>query len=66
MKVKEFKKTEMFKMANIVQYFCDGKEIELPTSNSNLRRFYNREIESASMEKATNNLFIARVFLKGV
>lgn len=64
MKVKDFKKTEMFKMAHIVRYFCDGKEIEVPTSNTS--RFYNREIESASMENSKSNLFIVRVVLKGV
>lgn len=67
MKLKDFKKTDVWEKANIVKYFEDetGKEIELPTTEVKRRRFWNREVIDHGTEINFNTgLRTLEVFLK--
>ncbi len=45
MKLKDFKETSGFKIANIVKYFdTDNQEIDLPKTEVQRRRFWNRQV----------------------
>lgn len=63
MKLKEFRETEVFKIANIVVYYDrDGNEIE-PTTEVQRRKMFNMEVnEHKTMNK--NELVVLEIFLK--
>lgn len=63
MKLKEFRETEVFKIANIVVYYDrDGNEIE-PTTEVQRRKMFNMEVnEHKTLNK--NELVVLEIFLK--
>ena len=63
MKLKEFRETEVFKIANIVVYYDrDGNEIE-PTTEVQRRKMFNMEVnEHETLNK--NELVVLEIFLK--
>ena len=63
MKLKEFRETKVFKIANIVVYYDrDGNEIE-PTTEVQRRKMFNMEVnEHKTLNK--NELVVLEIFLK--
>ena len=63
MKLKEFRETEVFKIANIVVYYDrDGNEIE-PTTEVHRRKMFNMEVNGhKTLNK--NELVVLEIFLK--
>lgn len=63
MKLKEFRETEVFKIANIVVYYDrDGNEIE-PTTEVQRRKMFNMEVnEHETLFR--NKLVVLEIFLK--
>ena len=63
MKLKEFRETEVFKIANIVVYYDrDGNEIE-PTTEVQRRKMFNMEVNGhKTLNK--NKLVVLEIFLK--
>lgn len=63
MKLKEFRETEVFKIANIVVYYDrDGNEIE-PTTEVQRRKMFNMEVNKhKTLNK--NELVVLEIFLK--
>lgn len=45
MKLKEYRNSNVFKVADVVKYYDeDGNELELPSTEVQRRKFYNKEI----------------------
>lgn len=64
MKIKEFKRTQLFENANIVEYLdLSGNEIELPRTSSQDRRFDRKEI-SSSTTRVENGLKIVTLYIQ--
>lgn len=63
MKLKKFRETEVFKIANIVVYYDrDGNEIE-PTTEVQRRKMFNMEVNGhETLNK--NELVVLEIFLK--
>lgn len=63
MKLKEFRETEVFKIANIVVYYDrDGNEIE-PTTEVQRRKMFNMEVNGHETSNR-NELVVLEIFLK--
>lgn len=63
MKLKEFRETEVFKIANIVVYYDrDGNEIE-PTTEVQRRKMFNMEVNGHETLNR-NELVVLEIFLK--
>lgn len=63
MKLKEFRETEVFKIANIVVYYDrDGNEIE-PTTEVQRRKMFNMEVNGHKTLNR-NELVVLEIFLK--
>lgn len=63
MKLKEFRETEVFKIANIVVYYDrDGNEIE-PTTEVQRRKMFNMEV-NGHKKLIKNELVVLEIFLK--
>ena len=63
MRLKEFRETEVFKIANIVVYYDrDGNEIE-PTTEVQRRKMFNMEVNGHET-LIRNELVVLEIFLK--
>lgn len=64
MTIKDFKRTQLFKNANIVEYLdLSGNEIELPRTSVQDRRFDRKEI-SSSTTRVENGLKIVTLYIQ--
>ena len=62
MKIKDFKKTKLFKLANIVEYMDqDKKEINI-TTTTQLRKLQSKEIIDIKT-RINNNLVIVTLYI---
>ena len=66
MKLKEFKQTELWKMADCIEYIDKetGTEIETPTTEVKRRQFYNREVVNYSDLLKNGNFTTMQIVLR--